>query len=260
MRSAFSEGILGSIRFPTPEHGRLIRKAIARFEPDVRVKAMLLTNSLARNAGDRFSDLDFAVFVSDGDLAKYKAIANELRFASPDVEVHMAATTVHFVARDMDVNDLDGFEIRIGNFLAHPLLLFDRDGDWHSARARYLPYYDEDLADARARRFGELVRRQIEYGRVAVDRGLAFEAVQRIVQALSLFFACLFVERRTYPVDYQKRIEQQVVDWLQLPEVVAQATGILSFDGKNIHTLGHAIDRMQSLARDWLSCHADDGG
>jgi hypothetical protein len=252
MRIAFAESVLAQVRFPTPHHERLLRSAIERFEPDPRVKAMLLTNSLGRNQGDRFSDLDFAVFVSDADVAGYKEAAGKLRFACAEVEVHMAATTLRFVPGEMDWNDLDQFEIRVGNFLAHPRLLFDRDGAWSEARARHLPYYDGALADSRGRRFAELLAWQVEHGRIAVERGLAFEAAQRIVQSLSLFFAALFVRRRVYPVDYQKRIEHQVSEWLGLPEAARQARAALAFDGNDVRSLALSLDRIAELAGRWL--------
>jgi hypothetical protein len=249
---SFDPAVLERVRFPTPEHARRLRDAVERFEPDPRIKAMILTNSLARGEGDRFSDLDFAVFVAEGDLAEYKAIAKEIRHAASDFEVHMAATTLTFVPREMDLNDLDGYEIRIGNFLAHPLVVFDRDGDWHEARARHLPYYDEATARARRARFRELASYQADCCRIAVERGLAFEAAQRVLQSLSLFFAALFIDRRVYPVDYQKRIEQQVTRWLGLPEVVEEARGVLALDAADPATFRRALAELHELLARWL--------
>jgi hypothetical protein len=247
MMHAFDPRVLDEVRFPTKVHERIVRDAALRFAADPRVSAMVLTNSLARNIADARSDVDFAVFVAEEDLAAFKAIAREMRFAEPSLEVHMGAKLLVFEPREMDWNDIDDFELRIGNYLAHSRLVFDRRGAWSAARAHFLPYYDEALAAKREARFREIVRYQMTALEIAVERGLAFEAAHDLVHALTVFFACLFVKRRTYPVDYRKRVEAQVRDLLGAEHIVDEARAVLAIDAGDIASLRRALAALQTL-------------
>ncbi len=52
-----------------------------------------------------------------------------------------------------------------------------------------------------------------------VDRGLYFQAFDRLYNAHQEFLQALFISRRTYPIVYNKWIHEQIVDILHLPEL-----------------------------------------
>ena len=52
-----------------------------------------------------------------------------------------------------------------------------------------------------------------------VERGLCFQAFQRLWHAFGEFLQALFISRRVYPIAYDKWIREQVEEILGLPEL-----------------------------------------
>lgn len=55
-----------------------------------------------------------------------------------------------------------------------------------------------------------------------LERGLPFQAFDRLYKAQQEFLQGLFIARRVYALAYNKWIREQVVEWLDLPEVFDQ--------------------------------------
>jgi hypothetical protein len=84
------------------------------------------------------------------------------------------------------------------------------------------------------------------------DRKLHFQAFDRLYKAFQELLQCLFISRRTYPVAYNKWIHEQVVEWLELPDLYEDLPRILSvkdLEGEDI--LDNAQLQLE-LLHQWL--------
>src|SRR5204863_9755074 len=72
-------------------------------------------------------------------------------------------------------------------------------------------------------------------------RGLHVQAFDRLYKALQEFLQALLIERRTYPLAYNKWIREQIDEWLQLPDLYPVLTAILSVhDIQGAELISHA--------------------
>ena len=201
---------------------------------DVRVMALAMTGSAARNEGSFDSDLDYNVFfVADAPaqaiLAEIEATVKRTmnidaaadvgRFF--DLDLHAAPTT--FAARPRGWTDgPDDFELEIGNTFVHTHLIFEREAFFTQAQARYLPYYEEPLRQERLAVTLRFCHNNINHITPYVQRGLYFQAFRRLYDATREFLQALFIAKRTYPIAYDKWVKKQLVEILDLPELYGE--------------------------------------
>ena len=55
-----------------------------------------------------------------------------------------------------------------------------------------------------------------------VERGLHFQCFHRFYDAFREFLQALFIAHRTYPIAYDKWIQEQIVEILELPDLYKQ--------------------------------------
>src|SRR6266545_4214901 len=96
------------------------------------------------------------------------------------------------------------------------------DGDrFDRLASQWLPFYDDELRRerlARARWF--VLENNLARIPWYVGRELHFQAFDRFYRAFQGFLLGLHVSRRTYPLDYNKWIREQVAENLGLPPAV----------------------------------------
>ena len=120
----------------------------------------------------------------------------------------------------------DGFELGIGNFLAYSVPLWEGNDRLDRLRAEWLPYYKDDLRKQRLNMVREYCINNLHHIPLYVERGLYFQAFDRLYNAYQEFLQALFITRRTYPIAYNKWIKEQVVEILDLPELYAQLVSL----------------------------------
>lgn len=223
-----------ALQFATPTHQRAYDLVCNRAQGDERVRALTLTGSAARNEGSFDSDLDFNIFFakdapSDEIMAGIAGIEDALQreiYArqGPEVgiffavDLHVAPTTFTPQARGW-TDGPDNFELEIGNTFVYTWLVFEREAAFTQAQAKYLPYYDEDLRQARLRQTLQFCRNNIAHIEPYVKRELYFQAFRRLYDAAREFLQALFIAKRTYPIAYDKWIKKQLVEVLGMPEL-----------------------------------------
>jgi hypothetical protein len=84
-----------------------------------------------------------------------------------------------------------------------------------------------------------------------LNRGLYFQAFDRLYKAFQEFLQALFVARRTYPLAYNKWIREQVADWLALPELYEELPPILSVRNLESRELGDKAEMLRNLLERW---------
>src|SRR5262249_7355560 len=93
-----------------------------------------------------------------------------------------------------------------------------------------------------------------------LNRGLYFQAFDRLYKAFQEFLQALFIARHTYPLAYNKWIREQVTEWLSLPELYQELPPILSVRNIESRELGDKADALRTLLERWtcLEAHGQD--
>lgn len=220
--------------YPTLEHEAaaqsFIRFVTANFDAD----AVLLVNSCARGKATPDSCLDIIMLAAPEKLrAQSSSLQRDwLHFKQCDPaiqalksvgrysEVHADFVDGVFSPTDRDeTGGPDSFEVEIGNFLAYSVPLWQSGNYYSTLKQRWLPFYDEAL---RGQRLGEVRRfclNNLHHIALYVQRGLYFQAFDRLYNGYREFLQALFITRRVYPIAYNKWIKEQVAENLGLPEL-----------------------------------------
>jgi hypothetical protein len=253
--------------FPTLLHGQAA-EAVVEFSLRSEVEAVLLVNSCARGVAIAESDLDLALLIDPALGPEHRRSMEqsfrawyESRSVFRDLEKLSRFTRVHLDLFDGvfhpctwdDGGGPDGFELEIGNRVAHCRPLWERSRAFAELRARWLPYYGDDLRRERLAMVRSSCRMNLERVRADVMRGLHFHAFDRLYHAFQEFLQALFIARRVYPIAYDKWIREQVAGWLGLRDVYAALPGILEVNHLESEELVDRALELSNLLEDWTS-------
>ncbi len=257
------------LRLATPTHQRAYDLVYELAQADARVLALALTGSAARNAGSFDSDLDFNLFFTpeivlgaptDAILAQWDAIIQrEIRDQAGDdvgiffdVDLHAAPVDITPQPRGW-TDGPDAFELEIGNTFVYTRLVFERDGYFSRAQARYLPYYADALRAERLRATLRFCHNNINHIAPYVQRDLYFQAFRRLYDATREFLQALMIARRVYPIAYDKWIKEQLVEILGMPDLYAHFVNLYE-----VHTLeSEELTRKGELLREYVAAYVE---
>jgi hypothetical protein len=219
-------------RYPTAEHARAADAIVSYFSTSPGVETILLTNSCARGTATRDSCLDIAI-LAPADAPGREALAPAwARFQAADPCVAALRAVGRFSVVHLDVIDgafrpdprdldsgADWFEVELGNYLVYARPLWQPGDHYAHLRARWLPYYGDDLRAERLAAVRSSCLHHLDHIPPYVERGLFFQSFDRLYIAFALFLQGLFIARRTYPIAYNKWIRQQIIDILGMPDL-----------------------------------------
>jgi hypothetical protein len=97
----------------------------------------------------------------------------------------------------------------------------------------------------------EACARDLDAVHFYLGRSLYFQAFDRLYKAFQEFLQALFVARRTYPLAYNKWIQEQVTEWLLLPELYKELPPILSIRRMDSAELGGKSAALRVLLERW---------
>lgn len=242
-------------QYPTPQHKLAADQIVRFFSSQDGIDGVLLVNSIARGKATADSCLDIIVLADErlrdeGNTANVlergenrgtddlyqawqeadetKGILAELGAAGRFAEVHLDIIDGRLWPKELDRDDgLDSFEIAIGNYYVYSVPLWLRTERFYELAATWLPYYAEELRAERLAMTRTFCRHYLAHIEPYVERGLYFQAFDRLYWAFQGFLQGLFLAKRTYPIAYNKWIKEQVVDILGLPELYRQLPSIL---------------------------------
>ena len=254
------------LRFPTPLHQEVAELARDFFSSHAYVDTILVVNSCARGRAVAGSDLDMAVLLTP--TAPNQEIQSLTvkwqRLMATEPKAHRFRSTGRFAQVHVDVFDgrmlptvwddgggPDCFEIEIGNRIAYAAPLDEVGAYFRQLQSQWLPYYEEDLRLSRLAMVREACARDLEAIPFYMNRGLYFQAFDRLYKAFQEFLQALFLARRTYPLAYNKWIREQVADWLALPELFPQLAPVLSVRNIESPELGEKADALRALLERW---------
>jgi len=238
--------------YPTEAHAQAADAVVDFFSERPEVDAVILMGSCARGKASVDSCVDFLVLASP-DVAPIRLERLELRWRGY-YEVAAAFKALREVGRyahvDLDFADgtfkprprgwtsgPDAFELEIGNTLVYSVPLWDYHHYLDDLKARWLPYYDDDLRAERLETVHRYALNNLDHIPLYTDRGLYFQSFHRLCDAFQEFLQALFMTKRTYPIAYNKWIQEQIVEILEMPELYDDLTRILEigrFEGRTI--------------------------
>lgn len=266
------------LNYPTLLHAEvahIVQRFFANFKA---VDTVLLLNSCARGKGTKQSDLDIAVLLKADEPeeavehleAKWKNYAHD-NDAIQAFEQMGAFTKVHLDVINGryappkwdDGGGPDGFELEIGNHIAYSVPIADAGASYRALRQKWLPYYDDGLRADRMRMVKQAALYDLSYIPALVERGLIFQAFDRLYKAEQEFLQLLMIQKRRYPIAYNKWIQEQLVDWLNMNELFAELQNIIavrSLAGENLLENQAKLKRLiDALYDDEHAKHYKDG-
>jgi len=237
------------------------------FAAQAHVDTTLLVNSCARGQAVPDSDVDVAVLVKANtsleELKELEALWGNFAASEPLIKQFRQAGRFSQVHLDVfdgkitpsiwdDGGGPDSFEVEIGNRFAHSLPLHEAGPRFREVQAEWLPYYPEDLRLRRLAMVSDACAHDLDYIPFLLGRGLYFQAFDRLYKAYQEFLQALFIARKTYPISYNKWIREQVVDWIELPEVYRELPPILSIGNIESDEMMRNADALRSLLKNWV--------
>lgn len=245
--------LCAAVPFPTEALRTLACEAATALARDARVRAICLTGSIARGVGDQQSDLDMVVFSAPEHVRALADAAAERARRSTEIWFDLEVTDGELRPGSHGWMEIDPFELTLGNWVAYARPLFERDETLAQLRARFLPYYEEGLANKRAARLRQVTVNHAHRVRRGLSRGSLFDAAERLRMGVQSFLAGVFVCRRVYPVDYAKWVEQQIIGLLGLPELLPPLRELFDVGPLDPERLRARADALEALAGEWLS-------
>lgn len=255
-----------SAEFPTPVHRRAAEEIIA-FARTLPVQAVLLVNSCARGKATARSDLDIALLIDPEMPAserpqldhawsqRYRSapIFRELEQLGRFSGVHLDFFDGQWTPEVWDDGGgPDAFEIEIGNRVAYAAPLWEDGKIFADLQTRWLPYYGDELRNARLKMVIDACLLDIERIRSVASRGLVFYALDRLHHAFQEFLQALFIAHRTYPLAYNKWVREQVEDWLGLPALYSELPYVLELPRLQPEDLIEKAEYLRRLLTKWV--------
>lgn len=245
--------------YPTPAHANAAQAIVEYFAE--RTDGILLLNSCARGKASPDSCLDIGLLLRPERYATDAATLEEswerwyaetpvfraLEAAGHFAEVHLDVLSGVYAPTERNwTGGPDFFEMEIGNHLAYAHSLWQGDGYWDELRARWLPYYSEEMRAERLAIARKFCRNNLNHIPLYSARGLHFQCLDRLYNAHREFLQALFISRRVYPIAYDKWIHEQVVEILGLPELYEELVDI--FQIQNLQS-GELVEKSERLRR-----------
>lgn len=228
--------------YPTLAHEEATRAIVSYFQQLPETAALLLVNSCARGKATPDSCLDLVVLVAPDALAQQGAQlnANWLTFYQTDpcfaalaqagrfAEVHLDIGDGRYAPTPRTIDDgPDSFELEVGNHLAYSVVLWERNSYATRLKQQWLPYFAEPLRQERLRQVQDACRHHLAHIPLYARRELYFAAFDRLYTSFQLFMQALFLAHGVYPIAYNKWIQEQVEEILNLPDLYRLLPGVL---------------------------------
>ena len=256
--------------YPSREHGEAAEAIVEFFITNYQVDAVLLVNSCARGKATRDSCLDMVVLARpelfQSQLPSWEEQWADFNRTNPAIQtlktvgkysvVHLDFTNGVFEPAERDeAAGPDSFEVGIGNFLAYSVPLWQGSDYLAQLKRQWLPYYAESLRRQRLQMVRFYCLNNLHHIPLYIERGLYFQAFDRLYNAYQEFLQALFISRRTYPIAYNKWIQEQLVDLLDLPDLYKQLTHLFEIKQFESREIGEKAQEVEQLLERYTPEH-----
>jgi hypothetical protein len=235
--------------YPTSEHQKAADIITEYFVNHFHIDAVLLVNSCARGKATGDSCLDIIILAKPGqgrsqpgeleagwyEFERSSQVIQDLYRVGKYSVVHPDFISGEFIPGEQEeAAGPDDFELGIGNYLAYSMPLWQGSDYFAQLKEKWLPYYNEELRLHRLEKVRWFCRNNLDHIPLYIERGLYFQSFDRLYNAYQEFLQAVFIANRTYPIAYNKWIQEQIVEILGLPELYEQITHL--FEIKNFES------------------------
>jgi hypothetical protein len=248
--------------FPTALHEEIAKRVNDYFSLVESIDTVLVVNSCARGKAVPESDLDFAV------LAKPDTSAEEIqemesawqnyvithpaflkyKQSSPFAHLHLDIISGNYTPTILEIGVAsDYFEIEIGNQICHSAPMEHAGPYFKELQNKWLPYYNEELRLQRLAMTRNACEYDLNHIPLFIQRGLYFQAFDVLCKAFQEYLQTLFIAYKTYPIAYNKWIREQVVEWLNKPDLYPKLSPILSVSNIESNELNVKVEMLREL-------------
>ncbi|MEI6021679.1 MAG: nucleotidyltransferase domain-containing protein [Bacteroidota bacterium] len=242
--------------FPTQLHAAVAKSIHNFFAENHLVDTVLVVNSCARGQAVPESDLDFAILLKPSftKSERKKLESDWLLFANsnksiqdykasgPYAHLHLDLIDGKYNPGTIDIGEpINYFEIEIGNQIGHSAPLNEPGKHYLTLREKWLPFYNETLRQERLKNLHAACLYDLTHIALFVKRGLYFQAFDILCKAFQEYLQLLFIANKTYPIAYNKWVREQVVNWLNQPQLYPKLAPVLSIKNiESVEILEHA--------------------
>lgn len=250
--------------FPTSLHEDTAELVRDYFLHIPNVDTVLVVNSCARGQAVPESDLDFAILVKP-DTTKtemenieatwqkyYSTQPTFLKYKQSNQFAHLHLDIIdgNYTPTILEVGVAsDFFEIEIGNQICYSAPMDNAGNYFIELQNKWLPYYNEELRLQRLTMTRNACEYDLDHIPFFIKRELYFQAFDILCKAFQEYLQTLFIANKTYPIAYNKWIKEQVVNWLNKPDLYQRLSPILSIS--NIES--NEIDDKAKMLRELLN-------
>jgi len=229
--------------FPTKLHQDAAELLRDYFLTIPGVDTVLVVNSCARGQAVPESDLDFAILIKPGITpTEIKNIENSWRTYSERqpaflkykqsnqfAHLHLDFIDGHYTPAILGKGEpVDYFEIEIGNQICYSAPMDNPGYYFKELQNKWLPYYTDELRIQRFKMTKEACNYDLDHIPFLIKRELYFQAFDILCKAFQEFLQALFISHKTYPIAYNKWIKEQILKWLNKPDLYPKLSPILS--------------------------------
>ena len=229
--------------FPTRLHRDTAELIRDYFQAITVVDTVLVVNSCARGQAVPESDLDFAILIRPGTtpdeiiniesswqiyLETQPALL-EYKQSNQFAHLHLDIIDGNYKPANWEKGGpIDYFEIEIGNQICYSAPMDNAGPYFRKLQNKWLPYYDEELRLQRLTMSRNACEYDLDHIPFFVKRRLYFQAFDMLCKAFQEYLQTLFVANKIYPIAYNKWIKEQIVKWLNMPDLYPKLSPILS--------------------------------
>ena len=248
--------------FPTTLHEQTAELVRDYFSTISDVDTILVVNSCARGQAVPESDLDFAILITPGttpkeirniEIAWLKYSASQptiLRYkeSSQFAHLHLDIVDGIYTPKLIEVGEpIDYFEVEIGNQIRYSAPMGNAGSYFQKLQNTWLPYYSEELRLTRLSATRNACEYDLNHIPFLINRNLHFHAFDILYKAFQEYLQALFIANKTYPIAYNKWIKEQVLKWLNKPDLYPDLCSILSVSNIESNEINDKADMLRAL-------------
>jgi len=255
--------------FPTKIHQDTAELIRDYFLAIPGVDTVLVVNSCARGLAVPESDLDFAILTKPGitpgeaneiESSWTRYLENQPTFlkykqSHQFAHLHLDLIDGNYRPGSLERGEpIDYFEVEIGNQLCYSAPMDNPGPYFEELQNKWLPYYDEELRQQRLMKSRIACEYDLDHIPFFMKRGLFFQSLDILSKSFQEYLQTLFISKKVYPIAYNKWIKEQIVKWLNMPELYPKLPPVLSVGNIESNEL---VDKA-SMLRQLLNNVAND--
>lgn len=249
-------------KFPTKLHQETAELIRDYFLTISTVDTVLVVNSCARGQAVPESDLDFAILVNPDTTANEiknihaawltYSVAEptflKYKQSTPFAHLHLDIIDGNYIPAIIEVGEpIDYFEIEIGNQICYSAPMNNTGSYFQELQKKWLPYYNKDVRLHRLTMTRNACNYDLDHIPFFIKRELYFHAFDILYKAFQEYLQTLFIANKTYPIAYNKWLNEQVVKWLNKPDLYPKLSPILSVSNIESNEINEKAKMLREL-------------